>query len=63
MLAKKTTKKKTPQVSHLYSTRSKRLWYLTFLVKESIYNPWGGIEGVCRMITAMYDPMGNEFSL
>ena len=36
---------------------------MSFLVIESICNPWGGMEGVCRMVVTMYDPMSCEFSL
>ena len=39
-------------------SRRSRWWYLSFLVKESICNPWGGMKGVCRVVIAMYDPMG-----
>ena len=38
-------------------------WYLSFLVKKSTCNPWGGMEGVCRVVITMYDPMSCEFSL
>ena len=37
--------------------------YLSFLVKKSICNPQGGMEDVCRVVIAMHDLMGLEFSL
>ena len=37
--------------------------YLSFLVKKSICNPQGGMEDVCRVVVAMHDLMGVEFSL
>ena len=37
--------------------------YLSFLVKEDICNPWGGMEGMCRVVVTVHDPMGLEFSL
>ena len=37
-------------------------WYLSFLAKESICNPWGGMEDVCRVVVTVHDPMGLEFS-
>ena len=37
--------------------------YLSFLVKEGICNPWGGMEGMCRVVVTVHDPMSLEFSL
>ena len=43
--------------------RSSSEWYLFFLAKESISNPWGGMEDVCRVVVTMHDLMGLGFSL
>ena len=32
--------------------------YLSFLVKETEWMPWGGMEGVCRMIIGCTQPNG-----
>ena len=37
--------------------------YLSFLAKENICNPFSGMEGVYRVIIAMHDLIGLEFSL
>ena len=43
--------------------RRSSVWYLSFMVKESICNPWGGMEDVCRVVITVHDPVGLEFSL
>ena len=29
--------------------------YLSFLARESMCNPWGGMEDLCRVVIAMHD--------
>ena len=44
-------------------SRRCRRWSLSFLVKKSICDPLGGMEGVCRVVIAMHYQMSHESSL